>query len=100
MDVDSIDTWKGSHRHLGTRERLRELIDTPNSEGSVRPLPKMGHVYLMGYRVVHGCMANDSLGARPILYRVFSRPGLKDTYKFQEQPPIRFVKGERKKVPK
>ena len=104
VDIDeatgSTAIWEGSHATVGARDQLCELMANPTWEGSVYPLPKMGDVYLMDYRVIHGGMANQSDRARPILYLVFSRSWFRDAYNFADQPPIQFAPKEFKKVPK
>jgi ectoine hydroxylase-related dioxygenase (phytanoyl-CoA dioxygenase family) len=104
VDIDhetgSTAIWEGSHRCEGGREQLHQLMESPSFEGSVHPLPKMGDVYLMDYRVIHGGMENQSEQSRPILYLVYGRPWFTDAFNFNDQPAIEFEKGEFKKVPK
>ena len=99
-ETGSTAIWEGSQAFSGARERLHELINEPTWEGSVHPLPKMGDVYLMDYRVIHGGMANRSDRPRPILYLVYGRRWFRDTYNFSEQPAVEFGAGEFRKVPR
>ncbi|MFK7765933.1 MAG: phytanoyl-CoA dioxygenase family protein [Mariniblastus sp.] len=99
-ETGSTAIWEGSHARVGARNELRALMENPTWNGSVHPLPKMGDVYLMDYRVIHGGMANKSKHARPILYLVFSRSWFRDAYNFSDQPPILFAPKEYKKIPK
>ena len=96
----STAIWEGSHADSDARKQLRGLMENPSWEGSVHPLAKMGDVYFMDYRVIHGGMANESDHARPILYLVFSRSWFRDAYNFSDQPPIQFAPKEYKKIPK
>ena len=98
-ETGSTAIWEGSHRKAGAREQLMSLMSDPSWTGSVHPLPKLGDAYLMDYRVIHGGMANSSDHARPILYLVYSHPWFRDAYNFSDQPPVKFAKGEFKKVP-
>ena len=53
-ETGSTAIWEGSHRNDGARGLLHQLMETPSWEGSVHPLPKIGDVFLMDYRVIHG----------------------------------------------
>lgn len=92
VDLDestgSTAIWEGTHRQLGVRNRLHELIEKPDWEGAAIPYAKKGDVYLMDYRVVHGGTANRSEFARPILYVVYCRPWFHDGFNFSDQPPV------------
>jgi len=98
-ETGSTAIWEGSHRKSGSRKQLVELMNDPSWSGSVHPLPRLGDVYLMDYRVLHGGMANNCDQPRPILYLVYGRPWFRDAYNFSDQPPVKFAKGEFKKVP-
>lgn len=99
-ETGSTAIWEGSHAQTDAREQLRVLSNYPSWAGSTHPLPKLGDVYLMDYRVIHGGMANQSDQPRPILYFVYSRPWFRDAFNFRDQPPIEFGSREFKKVPK
>lgn len=99
-ETGSTAIWEGTHASLGARDSLRRRMEDQDWSGSVHPLPKMGDVYLMDYRVIHGGMANESDQPRPILYMVYGRPWFRDAFNFADQPPIQFGPGEFKKVPK
>jgi len=98
-ETGSTAIWEGSHKKSGSRNQLVDLMNDPTWDGSVHPLPKLGDVYLMDYRVIHGGMANNCDQPRPILYLVYGRPWFQDAYNFSDQPPVKFAKGEFKKVP-
>ena len=98
-ETGSTAIWEGSHRKSGSRKNLLGLMNDPSWNGSVHPLPKLGDVYLMDYRVIHGGMANNCDQPRPILYLVYGRPWFRDAYNFSDQPPVKFADGEFKKVP-
>ena len=63
------------------------------------PLPKLGDVYLMDFRLIHAGTANQSDQARPILYLVYSRPWFREDLNFDEQPPIRISRKQYQRVP-
>ena len=96
----STAIWEGSHRRVTARQELQALSEDPQWPQASTPLPRRGDAYLMDYRVIHGGMANDANYARPILYLVYSRPWFQDTFNFNDQKPVRFASGERKKIPK
>lgn len=84
--VDIDDTvgptavWPGSHREGQARVFPDHL--------ALAPKPRMGDVFLMDYRLVHGGRANSSTRPRPILYLVYSRPWFRDAANFGKQRPI------------
>lgn len=104
VDIDastgSTAIWEGTHVADGSREQMQSLMLNPSFDGSVEPRPKIGGVYFMDYRVIHGGTANRGDDARPILYLVYSRPWFHDAYNFNDQPPIKFAKGEYKNLSK
>ena len=103
VDLDestgSTAIWEGTHQQLGVRDRLHELIETPDFEGAAVPFARKGDVYLMDYRVVHGGTANLSEFPRPILYVVYCRPWFRDGFNFSDQPPISISNSQWKKLP-
>lgn len=98
--VGSTAIWEGSHAAPGARKQLHRLMEDPNWIDAAQPLTRLGDVYLMDYRVIHGGTENKSDHPRPILYLVYSRPWFRDVFNFFDQPPIEFAPGEFKKVPK
>ena len=104
VDIDSetgsTGIWPGTHRSPHSRELLQSLHENPTWDGSVHPLPRVGDVYMMDYRVIHGGMANQSEIIRPIFYIVYSRPWFRDSSNFSDQPAIDLPKKQRKKIPK
>jgi ectoine hydroxylase-related dioxygenase (phytanoyl-CoA dioxygenase family) len=96
----STAIWEGSHRKVGARDQLRQLMNVPDFEGSVTPMAKRGDVYFMDYRVIHGGTENPGENARPILYVVYSRPWFRDGFNFTDQAPISITASERKRLPK
>ena len=99
-ETGSTAIWEGSHAQMGARKQLQRLIEKPNWNGATYPLPRIGDVYLMDYRVIHGGMANESEHPRPILYIVYGRPWFRDAYNFLDQPPVVLAANEFKKIPK
>jgi ectoine hydroxylase-related dioxygenase (phytanoyl-CoA dioxygenase family) len=104
VDLDemtgSTAIWEGSHARVGARDQLRKLVDESSWQGSTMPLPRMGDVYLMDFRLIHGGTANRSDHPRPILYIVYSRPWFREDMNFDEQPPIKISRKQLKRVPK
>ena len=100
QETGSTAIWEGSHLRATARQELQAMSEKPQWPQASLPLPNRGDVYLMDYRVIHGGMANNAEYARPILYLVYSRPWFQDTFNFNDQKPIRFASGERKKIPK
>ncbi len=99
-ETGSTAIWEGSHRRATARQELQVLSEDPQWPQASTPLPRRGDAYLMDYRVIHGGLANNANYARPILYLVYSRPWFQDTFNFNDQKPVRFASGERKKIPK
>ena len=95
----STAIWEGSHRRATARQELGALSESPQWSQASVPSPDRGDAYLMDYRVIHGGMPNNADYARPILYLVYSRPWFQDTFNFNDQKPVRFAAGERKKIP-
>ena len=60
----------------------------PDYDGSTQPLARMGDVYMMDYRLIHGGLPNESESERPILYLVYGRPWFHDGFNFSDQPPV------------
>ena len=104
VDIDyetgSTGIWEGTHKSKNARQLLQQLSENPTWEGSAQPLPRVGDVYLMDYRVIHGGMANQSQTIRPIFYSVYSRPWFRDASNFSDQTPVDLPKKQRKKIPK
>lgn len=96
----STAIWEGSHRASGNRNHLKQLRDDTSLEGAVLPMPKMGDVYLMDFRVIHAGTANVSNLARPILYIVYTRPWFHEDANFPEQRPIELSRKRFKKLTK
>jgi len=63
------------------------------------PLVRKGSVLLVDYRLYHGGLANRSAGPRPILSLVFTRPWFRDVVNFSEQPPLRYGRLQRLRMP-
>ncbi len=104
VDLDettgSTAIWEGSHTRVGSRDELRTLADDSSWQGSTIPFAKMGDVYLMDFRLIHGGTANRSDHDRPILYIVYSRPWFREDLNFDEQPPIKISRKQLGRVPK
>lgn len=103
VDVDeavgSTAIWEGSHNAPRSRQQLKQLMQEHSLAGSSHPLPRMGDVYLMDYRVIHGGMANESEVERPILYLVYGRPWFRDGFNFTDQPAIDITPDQFAKLP-
>jgi ectoine hydroxylase-related dioxygenase (phytanoyl-CoA dioxygenase family) len=99
QSVGSTAIWEGSHKSAGARHLLQQLMAEPDFSGSTFPLPQMGDVYMMDYRVIHGGMANESEIERPILYLVYGRPWFRDGFNFTDQPAIDISAEEFAKLP-
>ncbi len=103
IDLDettgSTAIWEGSHARVGAREQLDRLAREKSWDGSVMPLPKLGDVYLMDFRLIHGGTANHSDHDRPLLYIVYSRPWFREDMNFDEQPAIKISRKQLKKTP-
>jgi ectoine hydroxylase-related dioxygenase (phytanoyl-CoA dioxygenase family) len=82
LTVGTTAIWEGSHR--GGNPNL-DMFSLPDA---VFPSPRMGDVYLMDYRLVHGGTANNSRRARPIMYLVYSRHWFRDHVNYTKQPRI------------
>ena len=91
--------WEGSHKSPGARQKLQQLMSDPDYNGSTQPLARMGDVYLMDYRLIHGGLPNESEVERPILYLVYGRPWFRDGFNFCDQPPIDITSEQLAKMP-
>ena len=91
--------WEGSHQQVGSRSQLKHLMEQPDWSDAVLPDAKIGDVYLMDYRVIHGGTANRSEMERPILYLVYGRPWFRDAFNFRDQPPVDISQSELKRIP-
>jgi hypothetical protein len=61
--VGTTGVWPGSHRENPQSVPARQTYET-----ALLPAPRLGSVYLMDYRLLHGGTANRSDRERPILY--------------------------------
>ena len=100
LEVGTTAIWEGSHRSENRIELVQTLMDKPDFSGAVHPTPRMGDVYMMDYRVIHGGRANRSQINRPILYLVFGRPWFRDGFNFGSQKSVSISWKQLKKVPK
>lgn len=82
LTVGTTAVWEGSHR--GGHPKAMPF----NPADAALPMARMGDVYLMDYRLVHGGTANNSARPRPIMYLVYSRPWFSDAANFTKQPPV------------
>ena len=91
--------WSGSHVGAGRLEKLNQLMENPNYDDAELPVARLGDVYLMDYRLIHGGKANDSNRVRPVLYLVYSCPWFRDGFNFGAQPALQIGKKQLKKIP-
>jgi hypothetical protein len=91
LDVGTTAVWEGSHRG-GQPKKLAK-------EDAAFPTTKLGDVYFMDYRLVHGGTANNTARARPIMYLVYSRPWFRDAANYGKQPRIMISSEEFGKIP-
>ena len=100
LEVGTTAIWEGTHRSENRIELVQTLMDKPDYSAAVYPTPRMGDVYMMDYRIIHGGRANQSQINRPILYLVFARPWFRDGFNFGSQESVSISKKQLKKVPK
>ena len=86
--------WPGSHREaspIAPTERTQDAAFVPET--------RLGSMYMMDYRLVHGGTANRSQHPRPILYAVYTRPWFSDASNFLTQPGLRMSSEDLAAVP-
>ena len=99
LSVGTTAIWEGSHQDPNYKELLNKMKQSSGVEGATLPTPRMGDVYFMDYRVIHGGMPNESDGPRPIMYMVYSRPWFRDSANFSLQATVKISPEELEKVP-
>jgi len=80
IDRGPTVVWRGSHR-AGTPSSI-------DMSSGIACLTKLGDVYLMDYRLVHGALANTSIEDRPVMYVVYARRWFNDYVNYQKQERI------------
>ncbi len=93
-EVGTTAVWLGSHRDLAPPPLADRRLDA-----AFIPTPKLGSMYMMDYRIVHGGTANNSDRPRPILYAVYSRPWFSDLNNIKTPLRLRMSPEDRALVP-
>ncbi len=92
-EIGTTAAWLGSHR------KVWRSLWAPDYQDSFMPHTKLGSVYIMDYRLLHGGTANSSDRIRPILYLVYARPWFIDVPNYSSQPRIRISSSAFASVP-